>query len=129
MPASSFETADSNRLSLEIINRANASRADFLDQRLESGLDVLHPALAAPVSFGREVDDVLAGLEHEHTPGLDIPVRACRRIGLEVLRVGILELECDTAPHDANAIDRVDECLGVRLQNIPVRYSIIDARL
>ena len=31
----------------------------FDDERLEPGLDVLDPALAAPVPLGREVDDVL----------------------------------------------------------------------
>src|SRR5262252_7153842 len=57
-------------------DRVYASCADFRDKGVQAGLDVRHPAVVAPMSFGRKIDDVfgvgdVAGLEHEHPSGSD----------------------------------------------------------
>src|SRR3954464_2141700 len=57
-------------------DRTEVSCADFLNQRRETGLDVLHSALVFPVPLGWEVDHV-AGIGeasevvHHHPAGLD----------------------------------------------------------
>jgi hypothetical protein len=78
------------------------------------------------VPLGRKVDDVarrcqIAGFEHKHPARLDLLARAGRRIGLEVLRKLILELQCDTAPHHTNAVDGVDQRLGLAAQDVACR--------
>ena len=72
-------------------DRVNAASADLVDQRLQSCVDILDAALAAPVPFGRKVDNVFrirekAGFEHEHPTGLHFPARTGGLVGLEVLR-------------------------------------------
>src|SRR5215471_16496672 len=104
-------------------NRSDPSSPYFIRERLETCLYVLHAAFAAPVPLGRKVDDIfrvrdVAGLEHKHPAGLDLPPLAGGFVGFEVLRVGILELERDATTHDADAIDCVDERFRVRQQDI-----------
>ncbi len=55
-------------------NRPDVPRPDLLDQSDKASLEVFHPALASPVAFGREVDEVervgqSASLENEPPPG------------------------------------------------------------
>jgi len=57
-----------------------------------------------------------AGFEHEHPTGLHCLSRTGGLVGLEVLWESLLELQRDASAHDADAIDRVDERLGVRLK-------------
>src|SRR5947208_12200810 len=57
-------------------DRTEVSCADFLNQRRETGLDVLHSALVFPVPLGWEVDHVARIGEasegvHHHAAGLD----------------------------------------------------------
>ena len=83
---------------------------------LQPGLDVFKPALATPVPFGREVDDVARGnhrtrLEDEHMPGPHLVALAADRVCLEVLGKRTLELKCDPAPHHTDAVDGIDQGL------------------
>ena len=75
------------------------------------------------MTLGREVDDIarpgkLVGIEYEHAPRLHLAPLAGGRIGLKICREGILELQGDTPTHHADAVDRVDQCLGLRFQDV-----------
>ena len=99
-------------------DRADVALADHHREVLEPGVDILDPAVAAPMPLGREVDDVarigeLPRLEHEHAAGLDLATRAGVGVDAEVLGERLLELKRDPAPHDADAVDRVDQGLGI----------------
>ena len=105
---------------------ADAAIADLFDQRLQAGVDILHPALAAPMPLGWEVDDELRigqrpGLEHEHLARLHLLPRAGGLISLEVRRKVILELKRDAAAHDADAVDRIDQRFRVGPQDVSGR--------
>src|SRR5687767_13659767 len=73
----------------------------------------------------REVHDPpgpkLTGVVHEHATGLHVAPLARGRVLLEVGRVGVLELQRDPAPHDADAVDRVHEGLRVGLEDVSLR--------
>lgn len=79
------------------------------------------------LTLGREVDavsgtDQRTGFVHQHPAWLHVTALTCgsvRRIGVVV---GVLELERDATPHDANGVDGVDHHLNVGLQE--VAYSI-----
>ena len=47
-----------------------------------------------------------------------------QRGSLKVLGERFLELQCDAAPHDTNAIDRVDQRVGIRFEDVP--SSVLD---
>jgi hypothetical protein len=90
---------------------------------MESGLDVLHTTLALPMALRREVDDIPGILEqmqvmNEHHAGTDLSSFAGGLIGREILRKGLSELQSDAAPHNAHAIDRVDQGLDVGIQDV-----------
>ena len=75
------------------------------------------------MALGREVDDEarcgqLVHLIHEHASGLHFVALACSFIGLEVLGPRVFELERDAPTHDADAVDRVDDSVGIVLQNV-----------
>ena len=48
-------------------------------------------------------------------PRPNFPACAGGFISFEILREIVLELQRDATPHDADAVDRVDECLHVSL--------------
>ena len=100
----------------------DAARPDLFCERPQAGLDVHHPALAPPVAFGREIDDVARGqhsrLEDEHTPRLHFLAPASGSVGLEVFGKRTFELKRDTAPHDADAVDGVDQSVGFLREDV-----------
>ena len=101
--------------------------ANFFHQRLQAGVDILHPALAAPMPLGREVDDELRIAQQVPVsntnilPGCTSSACAGGFIRLEVRRESVLELKRDAAAHDADAIDRIDERFRVRLEDVAGR--------
>ncbi len=60
-------------------------------------------------------------LEHEHLAWLHLFARAGGFVSLEVVREVVLELKGDTAAHDANAVDRIDERLHVSPKDVSCR--------
>src|SRR5438093_4557079 len=104
-------------------DRTDAFVTNDFRERRQTCLYVFDTALAPPMPLGRKVDDVarrreLPGPEYEHPSWLHFAALACRRIGLEVLWKCVFELQCDTAPHHAYAIDGIDERFRLALQNI-----------
>src|SRR5262249_15499405 len=93
------------------------------DQRGKSCVNVLDPALAAPVALGREVDHpawvrALPDLDDQHAARLYLAPLARSLIRREVLWIGALELRRDAATHDADAVHRIDQRLRVGLQDV-----------
>ena len=91
------------------------------DERREALLDVLDPALAAPVALRRKVDDVLgvdhhSGFEDEHPAGTHVPGLGGALICCEVLRKSLLELQRDALPHEPDAVHRIHERLDISLE-------------
>lgn len=91
--------------------------------------DVPEAGNRAPVTFGREVEDV----RRTRTP---VQIRlaepnpaslAALPIVLEHVRESVLELEGDALAHDADGVHRVDEGLSRRLEH--VADDDLDARL
>jgi hypothetical protein len=96
---------------------------DLHRERLQSRLDITDPALASPVTLGREIDDERgrrepARLKHEHPTWLDFVPPARQLVRLEVRRKTLLELERDAPPHYADAVDGVDERIGLFDQDV-----------
>ena len=101
-------------------DRLDLARLDLGNESIEACLDVFDSAFAAPMHLRWEVDDVagvgqFAGVEDEHAAGLDLVAFAGGRVGLEVGRIGALELQRDSTAHHTDAIDGVDQrfCVGV----------------
>ena len=77
----------------------------------------------APVSLGREVDDEawqceLPRVKNEHATRLHSFAFAGGLVSLEVFGVDVLELQGDATPHHADAIDGVDQCVGLTLEDV-----------
>lgn len=58
-------------------------------------------------------------VEYKHPAWPHFLPRTCGFVSLEVRGEGVLELERDTTAHDADAVDGIDECLRIRLEDIP----------
>ena len=75
------------------------------------------------MALGREVDDEarqgeLPRLKHEHAARLHGFTLAGGLVSLEVIGVDVLELQGDATPHHADAIDGVDQCVGLTLEDV-----------
>jgi len=104
-------------------NRVNIVQPDFFDECAKACLDILHPTFAAPMSLRREVDDEpriceRTGLKDEHSTGLNFVSPTGCGVRFEILGEGFLELERNTAPHDADAVHRIDEGVDFFIENI-----------
>jgi hypothetical protein len=87
---------------------------------METGFDVLDLRLRSPVGFGWEVEDEmwsshLTGSMDEDSPQGHFMLPAGSLVGIEILGVRTLELECDALAHDANGVDCVDQGVNVGL--------------
>jgi hypothetical protein len=97
---------------------------------LQSGHDVLHPALASPVAFGWKVDHierVVASVEiiDEHLTRLQfLPVAHCP-VAFEIIRKDLFELESQSPPHDPDTVHGVDQGLGIGSKDITPCFSSI----
>ncbi len=85
-------------------------------------------SLGIRVPFGRKIDDVAragkrACLEHEHVSGPNLATTASLGIDPEILGKRLLELKCDPTPHDADAVDCVDQGFGVLSEDIASREA------
>jgi hypothetical protein len=92
---------------------ADAVVGDHLPQVREASPNVIQSRVGAPVPLGREIDQVprllgAVGLIDEHRAEPDFASLACRLVGAEVARVGLLELQDETLAHDADGVDRID---------------------
>ena len=119
LPRKTAETGTERRYG----DRTQIETTNLCNECLEARLDVFHSRAASPVTLGGEVDDVawrskLASLEYEHPPGLDVTVATRRSIGARVFRPRLLELLCDPGAHVPDAVDRVDERIGLLRQQI-----------
>jgi len=76
------------------------------------------------VPFGGKVDDIargeLTGLRDEHPAGLHQLLLAGFFVSLEILRIGIAELQGDAAAHDTHTIHRVDDRFRFVFQDVTV---------
>ena len=103
----------------------DSEAADVRDESLEASFDVLVAGVGAPVAFGREIDDEL-GIEHGaqlknvHAARLDLTGGARLPVGLEIVRIGFLELKRDALAHKPDAIDGVHQGFGFCLKNVAV---------
>ena len=84
--------------------------------------------------LGREVDHVTgmgqaAEVVHHHPAGLQLAPVAQGLVSSEILRKGFAELQGDTSSHDPDAVDGVDQSLGVRPQNVASLELDHDRRL
>ncbi len=70
--------------------------------------------------LGREVDDLspVGGAPVMQVPGAYLPGAARTLVVLEHCGIALLERECDTGTHHANAVDGVDQDVGGRLQEV-----------
>src|SRR5882724_10323888 len=62
--------------------------------------------------------DKSLSVEHKHPAWLDLFAVTGGAVGLIILRECFLNLQGDAAAHNANTVDRVDQCLGIGLENI-----------
>ncbi len=92
-------------------------------QVLQPIFNIPDAASTAPVPLGGKVDDVsgvgqCSGFEHEHPARPNLAAPTSIGIGAEILRKRFLELQGDPSPHDTDAVDRVNQCLGILAKNI-----------
>lgn len=75
--------------------------------------------------FGWEVDDLgrEQRFEKVRNAGLHFPPLTSLHVVIIHIRESILEFQRNPFPHDADAIDRVDQRLGFRLENVADKDS------
>ncbi len=104
-------------------DRVDTALPNLCSKRPQAGVDVLDPALVPPMALGWEIDNEpriceRSGLIDKHPARLHLLVSACCFVGPEVAGKRPFELEGKSLPHDADAVDRVDQRFGIGLQNI-----------
>ena len=104
-------------------NGLNVVAANDFNQVDQAGFDIFHAAVATPMTLGRKIDDEprvgkLTGGVDEHSARLHLLPLASRFISFEVLRVGFLELQRNTPPHDADAVHGIDQSLCISVENV-----------
>jgi hypothetical protein len=104
-------------------DRMNAKTPYLIDERLESGLYVLHSGPATPMPLGGKVDDEArigneSGRIYEHSTWLDLSPPCCARVRFEVARERLLELQRDPFAHETDSVDRVDQGFGICLEEV-----------
>ncbi len=101
-----------------------------LDQELPEILQALgdpfHARVAPPVLFGGEVDDPAGTVQfvrlcNEHLASPDFARLASRCVQAKVVLEPLFEHQRDALAHDADGVDRVDQRLGVSLQEVALR--------
>ena len=70
------------------------------------------------MAFGREIDNIArigqsARLKYEHSSWLHLIPLASGSVGFKVLRISVLELKCNAAPHNTDTVDSIDQRFGV----------------
>jgi hypothetical protein len=100
----------------------DATLTQLDDERCEAGLDVVEQAGITPVPLGGEVDDGarrgLVELEGEHPTWLNVSLATGPRVEGVVGRVEVLALEREPLAHHPHTVDRVDERLRCRGEDI-----------
>src|SRR5690606_3582644 len=95
-------------------------------QVLEAGLDVGQAGFRLPVTLGRKVDDPAridhaSSVEDEHLAQTYFARVAGAPVRIIVAREGLLELQGDTLAHHPDAVDRINDGLGARLEQVAFR--------
>lgn len=102
---------------------ADVTPLDFVGEGEQSGIDVLHPAFPLPMPLCGKIDDEsrrgkLPGFKHEHLSRLNFLTLTGTRVRLEVFGKYIFELQRNAPTHDADAVDRVDQCFHIFTKDI-----------
>ena len=101
----------------------NAETPNLRDERFQPRVDVFHAALALPMPLCREVDDVTrvcqaAKVRDKQFARTEFLAVAHRLVLLVVVWECLSELQGDTTPHDADAVDGIHEGFRVGFHDV-----------
>jgi len=101
-------------------NGFDAKPLHLFNQVAQTVFDERHFGVAAPMIFGRKVDDVVRlrvgpRIKHMHLAGPHFTSTAGRLVQVKIVRPLVLELKCNPLAHHTNAIDRVDDGVNIIL--------------